>query len=237
VEGIIKTKQNSGGSFDSYFVDWYLSLYPPLNVQKKSRRSRRNEVESWIRILRQAESILMFVGPNLHLGERGVSPALDILKETAHALLCLAEGGRTAEIHLGQCANSLGEIFKKETGSYHWKWVGQAMEKRFPEAFKAEDDGARDVTLWAYNLAKRYRLILTDHARLQKSDMRNARGRIRERLVNPHPKTISAFFPSLLKIKGAKFWPDELSAHHQQSCSMCIERAERAKLGRHSAVR
>jgi hypothetical protein len=189
-----------------------------------------------IQILRQAESILLYLQPFLHLGETGLSPTLAVLKEAAHALLSLAEGGRTAEIHLGHCANGLGAIFKSETGSYHWKWVGEAMAKRFPEAFKADDDGGRDVALWAYNLAKRYRKLLTDYARLELAEMRNARGHLRKRLADPHPKTLSTFWPSLLKRKGAKFWPDELSEHNQESCSMCIERVKRAKRARQAGT-
>jgi len=235
-EGIIKMKQKTGGGFDREFVELYLSLYPPLSDQKKSRIARRNELQSWIRILRQAESILMFMGQFLHLREKGVSPTLEVLKEAAHALLSLAEGGRPPEINLGHCANSLGEILKDKTGSYHWNRVGEAMEKRFPEAFKADDDGGRDVTLWAYNLAKRYRQLRTNAVRYEKAEIRNLRGRLRKRLANPHPKTLSTYYPLPLHgLKGAKFWPDELSGHNQRTCSMCVERAKRAKHARRGA--
>lgn len=229
-------KQNSEGGFDSQFVDLYLSLYPPLGDQKKSRRARRNEIQTLIRILRQAESILMYIGPFLYLGEKGVSPTLTILKEAAHALLSLAESGRSAEINLGHCANSLGDIFMREKGNYHWNWVGEAMAKRFPEAFKADDDGGRDVTLWAFNLAKRYKQIRTNHARYDKAQMRDKRGWLRQRLANPHPETLLTMYPSSVVPKGAKFWPYEFPDHIQETCPMCIDRAKRAKRARRRAV-
>jgi len=178
----------------------------------------------------------MFMGQFLHLGEKGVSPLVEVLKEAAHALLSLAEGGRPAEIHLGHCANSLGEIFKDKAGSYHWNKVGEAMAKRFPEAFKADVYGGRNVALWAFNLAKRYRQLRTNHVRYEKAQMRNIRGELRKRLANPHPETLLTIYPSPVVPKGAKYWPDELPDHIQETCPMCLERAKRAKRARRRAV-
>lgn len=224
---IIKTKQKKGGGFDSHLVDRVIALYPPYGAQKKSRRGRPNEIKSWIRILREAGSIVRYMQPFLCLDEKEMSSAQGVLKEAAHALLSLAEGGRPAEAQLGGCANFLGNIFKQDTGSYHWEWVGKAMVKGFPGALPPAGDGGRDVALWAHNLAKRYRKLREDDARRQKASFRDNRGRLRQRLADPHPKSLATLYPSLLKVRSLKFWPDELPSHSPEKCSMCLERRKR----------
>jgi hypothetical protein len=208
--GTIKTVQKKEGVFDSRLIDSIISLYGRCGTQRKSRRLQSNEIRSWIRILRQAESLLLAMEPFLDketpTGDRRVPAAIDILKETAHALLRFAEGGRPAEVELGHCATSLAEMFKQDTGSYHWEWVGEAMAKGFSDALPP-DDGRRDVSLWAYNLAKRYRGLRTDKARLEREQMRGSLERLRKRLADPRPKTINDFFPPSPR-EGRRSWPD-----------------------------
>jgi hypothetical protein len=206
--GTIKTRQKKDGGFDSRLVDSIIALYPRYGTQKKSRRLRPNEIRSLIRILRKAESIVLATQSFFDDKEvaKKVSAAIDVLKETAHALLRLGEGGRPPELQLGHCANYLAEMFKQDTGRYHWEWVGHAMAEGFPDALPP-DDGRRDVSLWAYNLAKRYRELRTDKARLEREEMRGRLRLLRKRLADPHPKTIADFYPSPRK----KSWPDDHS--------------------------
>lgn len=219
-------QKKEGGDFDSQLVDRVLTLYPPYDAQKKSRRVRPKQIRSWIRLLRQAESILMHVQPCLWLPEERIPAAMNVLKEAAHVLTTLGKAGRPPEINLGHCADFLASIFKRGTGSYHWEWVGEAMAKGFPDVLPP-DDGRRDVALWAYNLAKRYRRRSANSTKLKIAHMRDGLEHLRKRLASPRPQTLADIYPSLLNTRGYLFWPDELPGHSPENCWICLERSKR----------
>jgi hypothetical protein len=114
---------------------------------------------------------------------------------------------------------------------YHWDWVGQILEKRFPDALPEDPKGKRDLAEWAKDLAKRHRKLQKNFARLEIAQFRDSRLGLRRKLnTNPPAKTLATICPYLLKTEGAKFWPHELPSHDPKSCSMCNDRAKRARM-------
>ena len=169
----IKKTQKKGGVLTlpsqkeiDNLVRSYRNIYV---IEKKLRKGRiqSREIKSWARTLREAESILIQIEPFLRRGKKineetgrrfGFNIALRLLREGSSFLSDLPRGGRPADLTLGLCATSLGNLFKERTRNPHWEKVGTNLEKWFPDALPPDDSG-RDVRLWAYNLAKRYRRI------------------------------------------------------------------------------
>lgn len=174
----------------------------------------------------------------LRLAKERVPAAMDVLKEAAHVLTFLSESGRPPEINLGYCADLLAGIFKGETGSCHWEWVGKAMAERFPGVLPPDDGRGQDVARWASNLAKRYRRRSADSTKLNIALMRNGLGRLRQKLTSSRPETLADSYPSLLNTRGYLFWPDEMPGHNPKNCWICLElkRASRKRANSESAL-
>ena len=163
--GSIKNKQKKGGVLTRppeeaiKYVSGIQNIY--ASKQKALKKPQRRELESWLRVLWKTEGILVTVQSFLKSDEDRVRLALEVLREAAYFVSGLANNGRDPETILGQCAEVLGAIFKEKTGTCHWEKVGKLMAEKFPDALPP-DDGGRDVRLWAYHLAKRYRKLRAD---------------------------------------------------------------------------
>jgi hypothetical protein len=208
-------------------IETFLSLQP-RRIERRLRRGARNELKHWIRTLQQADTIVSHMSRFLYLiDEKDLSKTRAVIQETAHALIDLSTApGRSEETLLGYCANELGNMFKNsDYRKYHWDWVGQVLEERFPDALPKDPKGKRDLAEWAKDLAKRYRKLQKNQARCELAEFRNSRWRLRKHLnAGSPPKTLATILPYLLQSEGRKFWPHEVPSHDPKSCSMCNDR-------------
>lgn len=226
-------QKKKGGDFDPELAQAVIDPYLIYGSGKRLPRARPNELQAWVRILRQADMIVRCLKQFLCLKRADVNATTDVLEETAHALLDLgAAPGRSMNIGLGHYAYRLNNIFKLYYGKQKPEWVWQALaESKIQGVLK--DRGQGTIEEWVKNLTKRHRKFLNDLHRREIAEFRNARERLRRKLADPHPKTLSSYYPSLLKSQDAKFWPDELPSHDPRKCSMCVKRRQRSRIQRH----
>ena len=100
--------------------------------------------------------------------------AISVLDEIKQFLLASLKAGREPDLILGGCAKNLASWFNAKTTDDHWKWVGEILADKFPDALKPDDRGLpgdeikRDLAVWAYNLVKHFDSKLADPQRRKK---------------------------------------------------------------------